>query len=57
MVCSGSGTWIRTGDTTGMNRVLWPTELCRRSARVIIRIESLFVNTFFQNFFLFYKRQ
>ena len=25
----GSGTWIRTGDTSGMNRMLWPTELCR----------------------------
>ena len=30
-VCAfhGSGTWIRTGDTSGMNRMLWPTELCR----------------------------
>ncbi len=26
---NGSGTWIRTGDTSGMNRMLWPTELCR----------------------------
>ena len=26
---TGSGTWIRTGDTSGMNRMLWPTELCR----------------------------
>ena len=25
----GSGTRIRTGDTSGMNRMLWPTELCR----------------------------
>ena len=48
MVCSGSGTWIRTGDTTGMNRVLWPTELCRRSARIIICTKQYFVNPFFQ---------
>ena len=26
---NGGGTWIRTGDTSGMNRMLWPTELCR----------------------------
>ena len=25
----GSGDWIRTGDTSGMNRMLWPTELRR----------------------------
>ena len=32
-VCApfGSGTWIRTGDTSGMNRMLWPTELCRHT--------------------------
>ena len=29
MCLYGSGTWIRTGDTSGMNRMLWPTELCR----------------------------
>ena len=29
----GSGTWIRTGDTSGMNRMLWPTELCRHVVR------------------------
>lgn len=28
-VLFGSGTWIRTGDTSGMNRMLWPTELRR----------------------------
>ena len=26
----GSGDWIRTGDTSGMNRMLWPTELRRQ---------------------------
>ena len=25
----GSGEWIRTADTPGMNRMLWPTELRR----------------------------
>ena len=25
----GSGDWIRTSDTPGMNRMLWPTELRR----------------------------
>ena len=29
----GSGDWIRTGDTSGMNRMLWPTELRRQIAK------------------------
>ena len=29
---SGSGDWIRTGDTSGMNRMLWPTELRRHKS-------------------------
>ena len=29
----GSGDWIRTGDTSGMNRMLWPTELRRHINR------------------------
>ena len=43
----GSGTKIRTRDTTGMNRVLWPTELCRLKALLIIHIYCVFVNRFF----------
>ena len=34
----GSGDWIRTGDTSGMNRMLWPTEL-RRHTRLSNRQE------------------
>ena len=26
----GSGEWIRTADRSGMNRLLWPTELRRQ---------------------------
>jgi hypothetical protein len=29
LTLSGSGEWIRTTDTAGMNRMLWPTELHR----------------------------
>ena len=50
----GSGDWIRTGDTSGMNRMLWPTELRRQMlslrARITITDPSSFVNTFSQKF-------
>ena len=32
----GSGDWIRTSDTSGMNRMLWPTELRRHSCAAVI---------------------
>ena len=31
----GSGDWIRTNDRSGMNRLLWPTELHRHSMGII----------------------
>ena len=55
----GSGTWIRTGDTSGMNRMLWPTELCRHcyvnSIRNIPDLTRL-VNTKRKIFFAFLKK-
>ena len=44
----GSGDWIRTGDTSGMNRMLWPTELRRQKAKRIILNHPRFVKTFSQ---------
>ena len=49
----GSGDWIRTGDTSGMNRMLWPTELRHhrdrpRQARITITGEDRKVNMFFE---------
>ena len=43
----GSGDWIRTGDTPGMNRMLWPTELRRHMPR-IIQNHTIPVNSFFR---------
>ena len=42
----GSGDWIRTGDTSGMNRMLWPTELRRHISNGIIQKNPLAVNIF-----------
>ncbi len=44
---SGSGDWIRTNDRSGMNRLLWPTELHRHS-EVIISSGGAAVKRFWQ---------
>ena len=43
----GSGDWIRTNDRSGMNRLLWPTELHRHS-EVIISSGDAAVKRFWQ---------
>ena len=55
----GSGDWIRTGDTSGMNRMLWPTELRRhifafRTGTIYYTRKSFLCQALFCDFFVFF---
>ena len=43
----GSGNWIRTSDTPGMNRMLYQLSYAAVKASIIIKIKGNFVKLFF----------